>query len=66
MDNVSFRLFSCHSSSLDAETEAAYDNYKSYDWKLNILWFPGMTTNKKRRPPENRAYLLLLVILRGK
>ena len=27
-------------------TEGAYDNWKSYDWKLSILWFPWITTNK--------------------
>ena len=40
-------FFSRHSSRVDTETEAGYDNYKSYDWKSNILWFPGMTTNRK-------------------
>ena len=40
-------FFSCHASSLDSETEAAYDNYKRYDWKSSILWFPGMTTNRQ-------------------
>ena len=28
-------------------TEVAYDNYESYDWKSNMLQFPGMTTNRK-------------------
>ena len=32
-------FFSRYSFSLDAETEAVYDNYKSYDWKSSILWF---------------------------
>ena len=30
MDKVSLELFLCQSSSLDTETEAAYDNYKIY------------------------------------
>ena len=30
-DNVSLGPFLCHSSSLDKETEVAYDNYKSYE-----------------------------------
>ena len=42
-----FVTFLCHSSSLDAETEAAYDNYKSYYWKSSILWFPGMAAKRK-------------------
>ena len=29
-------LFLRHSSSLDAETEAAYDNYKGYNWKSSM------------------------------
>ena len=41
------KTFLCHLSSLDTETEAAYDNYKSYDWKLSMLWFLGMITHKK-------------------
>ena len=31
-----------------------------------MLWFPGMTTNKKWRPAEDRAHRLSLVILLGK
>ena len=54
-----------HLSSLDTETEAAYDNYKSYDWELSIFWFAGMTANKKLQPVENRAYTLL-AMLHGK
>ena len=36
-DKVSFGFFVCLSSSLDTETEAAYDNYKSFYWKSSIL-----------------------------
>ena len=46
-------------------TNAAYDNYKIYDRKSSILWFPGITTNKKWQPAENRAHELF-VILHGK
>ena len=54
-------LFSRHSSSLDTETEAAYDNYKSYNWKSSMLWFRGITTYEKWKPAENRAHKLSLV-----
>ena len=46
MDKVSLELFLCQSSSLDTETEAAYDNYKIYYWKSSMLWFPRMTTTR--------------------
>ena len=59
------KQFSRHSSSLDTETEATYDNYKSCHWKSSMLWFPGMTTNKKWRPAKDRAHTLSLVILLG-
>ena len=42
----------CYLSILDTETEAAYNNYKSYDWKLSMLWFPVMITSKKRDLPR--------------
>ena len=31
-----------------------------------MLWFPGMTINKKWRPAEDGAHTLSLVILLGK
>ena len=42
-------------------TEAAYDNYKSYNCNSSILWFPGITTNKKWQPAENRAHALPVI-----
>ena len=55
-----------HSFSLDTGTEAAYDNYKKYDWKSSMLQFPGMCANREKwRTADNRAHTLLLVILRG-
>ena len=58
MDKVSLGLFLCFSSSLDTETEAAYDNYKRYYWKSSILLFPGMTTGRKNgdMPRTEHAY----------
>ena len=41
------RRFLYYSPSLDTETESGYGNYKSYYWKSNILWFSGMTANRK-------------------
>ena len=61
------KIFSCHSSNLDTETEAVYDNDKSYNWKSRIIWFPGMTINQRKWwSAENRGLTLLLVILHGK
>ena len=60
------QFFPRHSPNLNTETEAAYENYKSYDEKSSILWFSGMITNKRWWPAENRAHKLLLVILRSK
>ena len=59
-------FFSCHSSSLDTESETAYDNYKNYDSKLNILCFPGITTNRKNvnllRTEQTHYYLLYYMV----
>ena len=45
----SLGFFFQHSSSLDKETKAAYDNYKSSDWKSSMLWFPEMTTTNRKK-----------------
>ena len=52
--------FWCHSFILDKETEAAYDNYKSYDWKLSILWFPGITTNRKSSDSQEQSIHIII------
>ena len=54
-DSLGFFLH--HSSSLDKETKAAYDNYNSSDWKSSIFGFPEVTTtNRKNGDPPRKNH----------
>ena len=58
----SLGFFLHHSSSLDKETKAAYDNYNSSDLKSSILWFPEVTTKNRKNddlPRKNHTDVFL-------
>ena len=46
------KQFSRHSSSLDTETEATYDNYKSYHWNRACCGFQGWLQTKNGDLPR--------------